>query len=109
MTNIKFDKEGNIKPQAISYSVKRTAIDTDIIRDLIKEVKKIEKRSFWCLKHNTFHNYIWHNKPSATYQQCLKNPKSFYKFKVLMSNYEIFNLKFKKNWNPEKANYPRGN
>lgn len=68
---------------------------------------KKEKRTFWCTKHKTFHKFLYHGKPSKTYNKCLnsKNKDCFYQFKELIPNSILFKLQFKKNWKQEKADY----
>lgn len=97
-----FDKNGNLIPNVVNYEVKHDDKTIQEIRDATLErkenskvIKENEKRSFYCHKHKTFHKYLYHGKPSKTYQKCLLS-KDFFKFTENMKNSEIFNIKFKK-------------
>jgi len=106
---ISFDKDGKYIPEKIT-------------RDYPKNKKpKIEKRTFFCNKHNRFHKHLFHGKPSTTYIKCLfktktvidkdgkkhkipnrmENSDNFYKFKDDIDNYQLFIMDFKNKWNRE--------
>ena len=67
------------------------------------KIKK-EKRTFFCSKHNCFHKYKFHGKPSKTYQKCMTEGNVL-KYKNDYTSNELFLMNFRKNWKQEKANY----
>ena len=68
------NKHGVLVHIGMKHKEIKNKVDKPIVRDIPRKKKtKIEKRTYFCNKHNRFHKHLFQGKPSMTYKKCLVN------------------------------------